>query len=89
MPTEVCTNITDSLKDIDESAADSYEQLKALLVSRYTKARWTRAFELLKFPEIGDMKPTDQMRQIKALLPQTPSPAPSSWPCFSSACLLR
>jgi hypothetical protein len=27
-----CTNITDSLRGIDESAVDSYEQLKALLV---------------------------------------------------------
>jgi hypothetical protein len=36
---EVCTNKRDSLRDIDESAANSYEQLKALLVSRYTKAR--------------------------------------------------
>jgi hypothetical protein len=69
LPTEVCTNITDSLRDIDQSAANSYEQLKALLVSRYTKARWTRAFKLLKFPETGDMKPTDLMRQMKALLP--------------------
>ncbi len=66
LPTEVCTNITDSLRDIDESAVD--EQLKALLVSRYTKARWTRAFKLLKFPEIGDMNPTDLMRQMKTLL---------------------
>jgi hypothetical protein len=61
LPTEVCTNITDSLRDIDESAADSSEQLKALLVSRYNEAHWTRAFELLKVPEIGDMKPTDLM----------------------------
>ncbi len=68
LPTEVCTNITDSLRDIDESAPHSYEQLKTLLVSRYTNARWTRAFKLLKFPEVGDMKPTDLMRQMKALL---------------------
>jgi hypothetical protein len=34
LPTEVCTNITDSLRDIHESAANTYEQLKVLLVSR-------------------------------------------------------
>jgi hypothetical protein len=56
------------------SAVDSYEQLKALLVSRYTKARWTRAFKLLKFPEIGDMKPADLMRQMKTLLPTDSRP---------------
>jgi hypothetical protein len=31
--------------------------------------RWARAFELHKFPEIGDMKPSEMMRQMKALLP--------------------
>jgi hypothetical protein len=69
LPTEVCSNINDSLEEIDENAADAFEQLKALLVSRYTKDRWARVFELLKFPEIGDMKPSDMMRQMKALLP--------------------
>ncbi len=44
-----------SLAEIDENAADAYEQLKALLMSRYTMDRWARAFELHKFPEIGDM----------------------------------
>ncbi len=37
LPTEVCSNINDSLEEIDENATDAYEQLKALLVSRYTK----------------------------------------------------
>jgi hypothetical protein len=45
-----------------------------LLVSRYTKDHWARAFELLKFPEIGDMKPSDMMRQMKALLPTDDRP---------------
>jgi hypothetical protein len=31
--------------------------------------RWARAFELHKFPEIGDMKPSEMMQQMKALLP--------------------
>jgi hypothetical protein len=31
--------------------------------------RWARAFELHKFPEIGNMKPSEMMRQMKALLP--------------------
>ncbi len=31
--------------------------------------RWATAFELHKFPEIGDMKPSEMMRQMKALLP--------------------
>jgi transposase InsO family protein len=31
--------------------------------------RWARAFELHKLPEIGDMKPYEMMRQMKALLP--------------------
>jgi hypothetical protein len=51
LPTEVCSNINNSLEEMDENAADAYQQLKALLVSRYTKDRWSRAFELLKFPE--------------------------------------
>jgi hypothetical protein len=38
-------------------------------MSRYTMDPWARAFELHKFPEIGDMKPSEMMRQIKALLP--------------------
>jgi hypothetical protein len=44
-------------------------------VSRYTKDRWARAFELLNFSEIGDMKPTDMMRQMKALLPTDNRPS--------------
>jgi hypothetical protein len=44
--------------EIDENAADAYEQLKGLLMSRYTKDCWARAFELHKFPEISDMKPS-------------------------------
>jgi hypothetical protein len=59
--TEFCTNISDSLRNINESANDAYEQLKALLVTGYTKAPWTRAFELLKYPELGDMKPPNLM----------------------------
>ncbi len=46
----------DSFRDINESADDAYEQLKALLVSRYTKARRTRAFKILKCPKLEDMK---------------------------------
>ncbi len=68
LPTEVCSNIYDNLEEIDDNATDTYEQLKALLVSRYTKDRWARAFKLLKFSEIGDMKPSDMMRQMKALI---------------------
>jgi hypothetical protein len=85
LSTEVCSNINNSLEKINENAADAYEQLKALLVSRYTKDRWARAFELLKFPEIGDMKPSDMIRQMKALLPT------DSRPCtyFMALFLLR
>jgi hypothetical protein len=36
LPTEICSNINDSLAEIDENAADAYEQLKELLMSRYT-----------------------------------------------------
>jgi hypothetical protein len=85
LPTEVCSNINDSLVEIDENAADTYEQLKGLLMSRYTKDRWARAFELHKFPEIGDMKPSEMMRQMKALLPTDTSPGTY----FMAAFLLR
>jgi hypothetical protein len=76
LPTEVCSNITYSLRNIDESEPNAYKQLKVLLVSRYKKARWTRCFEVLKYLELGDMKPTDLMRQMKALLPTDSSPCP-------------
>jgi hypothetical protein len=85
LPTEICSNINDSLAEIDENAADAYEQLKALLMSRYTKDRWARAFELHKFPEIGDMKPSEMMRQMKALLP----PDSTAGTYFMAAFLLR
>ncbi len=38
-------------------------------MSRTTKDHWARAFELLKFPEIGNMKPSEMIWQRKALLP--------------------
>jgi hypothetical protein len=41
---------------------------------QYTKDRWARAFELQKFPEIRDIKPSDMMRQMKALLPTDSRP---------------
>jgi hypothetical protein len=85
LSTEVCSNINNSLEKINENAADAYEQLKALLVSRYTKDRWARAFELLNFSEIGDMKPTDMMRQMKALLPTDDRPGTT----FMAMFLLR
>jgi hypothetical protein len=69
LPTDICSSIKDSLAEMDENAADAYEQLKALLMSLYTMDIWARAFELHKFPEIGDMKPSEMMRQMKALLP--------------------
>jgi hypothetical protein len=47
--------------EIDENAANAYEQLKGLLMSRYAKDCWARAFELHKFPEIGDMKLSEMM----------------------------
>ncbi len=46
MSTDICSSIKDSLAEIDENAADAYEQLKALLMSRYTMDRWARSFEL-------------------------------------------
>jgi hypothetical protein len=85
LPTDICSSINDSLAEIDENAADAHEQLKALLMSRYTMNRWARAFELHKFPEIGDMKPSEMMRQMKALLPPD-SPAGTY---FMAAFLLR
>ncbi len=39
LPTEVCSNINDSLVEINENAADTYEHLKGLLMSRYTEDR--------------------------------------------------
>ncbi len=33
-------------------------------------SRYTRAFELHKFLEISDMKPSEMMQQMKALLPR-------------------
>ncbi len=69
LPTDICSSINDSLAEIDENADDAYKQLKELLMTRYTMDRWARAFELLKFPEIGDMKPSEIMWQMKALLP--------------------
>jgi hypothetical protein len=71
LPTDICSSINDSLAEIDENADDGYEQLKELLMTRYTMDRWARAFELHKFPEIGDMKPSEMMQQMKALLPQS------------------
>jgi hypothetical protein len=64
LPIDICSSINHSLAEIDENAADAYEQLKALLMSRYTMDRWARALELHKFPEIYDMKPSE----MKALL---------------------
>jgi hypothetical protein len=83
LPTEVCSNINDSLLEIDENATNAYEQLKGLLMSRYTKDRWARAFKLHKFPEIGNMK-MSEMRQMKALLPTDSNPGT----CFMAAFLL-
>jgi hypothetical protein len=85
LPTDICSSINDSLAEIAENAEDAYEQLKALLMSRYTMDRWARAFELHKFPEIGDMKPSEMMRQMKALLP--PDSAAGTY--FMAAFLLR
>jgi hypothetical protein len=47
--------------------------------------RWARAFELHKFPEIGDMKPSEMMQQMKALLP--PDSTPGTY--FMAAFLLH
>ncbi len=82
LPTDICSSINDSLVEIDENAAEAYEQLKALLMSRYIMDRWASAFELHKFPEIGDMKPSEIMRQMKA---RTRPPARTSWPPSCSA----
>ena len=54
-------------------------------MSRYTMDRWARSFKLHKFPEIGDMKPSEMMRQMKALLP----PDSNAGTYFMSAFLLR
>jgi hypothetical protein len=47
--------------------------------------RWARGFELHKFPEIGNMKPSEMMRQMKALLP----PDSNAGTLFMAAFLLR
>jgi hypothetical protein len=40
----------------------------------YTKSRWERAFELIKLPRLGDMKPSELMRQMLTLLPEDNTP---------------
>ncbi len=85
LPAEVCSNISDGLSDIDEFADDAYDQLKTLLITRYTKDRWTRAFELLELPELGDRKPSDLMRQMLDLLPADDRPGTT----FMAMFLLR
>ncbi len=87
LPTEVCSNINDRLVETDENAADAYEQLKVLLMSRYTKDRCARAFELHKFPEISNMKPSEMMLQMKVLLPTDSTPGTYFMAAFSSASL--
>ncbi len=84
LPTDICSSI-DSLAEINENTKDAYKQLKALLMSRYTMDRWARAFEVHKFPEIGNMKPSEMMQQMKALLP--PDSAVGMY--FMAAFLLR
>ncbi len=79
LPTDNCSSINDSLAEIDENAADAYKQLKALLMSRYTMDCWARSFEL------RDMKPSEMMQQMKALLP----PDSNTGTYFMSAFLLR
>jgi hypothetical protein len=59
LSTDICSSINDSLAEIDENADDQYEQLKELLMTRYTIDRWARAFKLHKFLEIGDKKPAE------------------------------
>jgi hypothetical protein len=54
-------------------------------MSRYTMDHWATAFELHKFPEIGDIKPSEKMRQMKALLP----PDLPAGTYFMAAFLLR
>jgi hypothetical protein len=56
-----------------------------MLMTRYTMDRWARAFELHKFLEIGDMKPSEIMWQMKALL--TPDSTAGTY--FMAAFLLR
>jgi len=85
LPAEVCSNISDSLSGIDEFADDAYDQLKTLLITRYTKDRWTRAFELLNLPDLGDRKPSDLMRQMLNLLPADDRPGTT----FMAMFLLR
>jgi hypothetical protein len=52
----------------------SENDIKGLVSLKFLRPWPCRAFELLKFPEIGDMKPTDMMRQMKALLPTDDRP---------------
>jgi hypothetical protein len=85
LPTDICSSINDSLAEINENADDAYEQLKELLMTRYTMDRWARAFKLHKFLEIGDMKPSEMMRKMKALLP----PDSTAGTYFMAAFLLR
>jgi hypothetical protein len=85
LPMDICSCINNSLAEIDENAEDAYEQLKALLMSRYTMDRWARAFVLHKFPGIGDIKPSEMMWQMKALLP----PDSTAGTYFMAAFLLR
>ena len=44
LPKDICSSIIYSLAEIDDNADNSYEQLKELLMTRYTIDRWARAF---------------------------------------------
>jgi hypothetical protein len=57
------------INEIQPGANNSYERLKARLTDSYAKTKWQQAFALIKYPDLGDRRPSAQMDELLALLP--------------------
>jgi hypothetical protein len=69
LPVHVSMSVAHILDNVDPTAADSYDRLKAALCKGFTRSRWELAFELHSSPGLGDRKPTELMRHLMTLIP--------------------
>ena len=75
LPQAVMTSVRSLVLGSIGSSSTPYEDLKAKLVASFTLTKWQRATKLIHHPGIGDLRPSNLMDSMLALLPDDDTPS--------------
>jgi len=73
LPVTTLKSIRDVVRTAD-NAADPYEQIKQRLLNSFAPSTWQLVYKIIHHPQLGDMRPSQLMDSMMALLPPDEPP---------------